>query len=146
MGYEECLSVRRRARHPIKRDESLNFLADVQRALRDDATDAMALKVSRFGALTPSRIIRDLCVNAGIPMMIEDASGSGIATAAYAHLAASTPARTLLNTTDLHNYNTTQLATGAPEVSGGLMTLSDRPGLGVVPDFKLLTPRDVYKE
>lgn len=143
--YEECLSVRRQVRHPIKLDESLNSLADVQQALRDDAMDAMALKVSKFGGLTPSRIIRDVCVDAGIPMTIEDAWGSGIATAAYAHLAASTPARTLLNTTDLHNYNTTQLASGAPEVIDGRMTLSDRPGLGVFPDFKMLTLRDVYE-
>jgi cis-L-3-hydroxyproline dehydratase len=144
-GYEECQSVRQRARHPVKLDESLNSLADLQRALRDDAMDAIALKVSKFGGLTPSRIIRDVCADAGIPMTIEDAWGSGIATAAYAHLAASTPTRALLNTTDLHNYNTTQLATGAPEVSGGRMTLSDRPGLGVVPDFNMLTLHDVYE-
>jgi L-alanine-DL-glutamate epimerase-like enolase superfamily enzyme len=145
-GYEECLSVRRRVRHPVKLDEGLNSLADVQRAIRDQAMDAIALKVSKFGGLTPSRIIRDVCVDAGIAMTIEDAWGSGIATAAYAHLAASTPARALLNTTDLHNYNTTQLATGAPEVADGRMTLSDRPGLGVVPDFTMLTLRDVYEE
>ena len=144
-GYEECLSVRQRVRHPVKLDESLNSLGDLQRALRDDAMDSIALKVSKFGGLTPSRIIRDVCVDAGISMTIEDAWGSGIATAAYAHLAASTPTRALLNTTDLHNYNTTQLATGAPDVSGGRMTLSDRPGLGVVPDFKMLTLHDVYE-
>ncbi|SNB54345.1 L-alanine-DL-glutamate epimerase [Marinobacter sp. es.042] len=144
-GYEECLSVRQRVRHPVKLDESLNSLGDLQRALRDDAMDSIALKVSKFGGLTPSRIIRDVCVDAGISMTIEDAWGSGIATAAYAHLAASTPTRVLLNTTDLHNYNTTQLATGAPDVSGGRMTLSDRPGLGVVPDFKMLTLHDVYE-
>lgn len=144
-GYEECLSLRHRVPHAIKLDESLNSLGDLQRALRDDAMDAIALKVSKFGGLTPSRIIRDVCVDAGISMTIEDAWGSGIATAAYAHLAASTPKRALLNTTDLHNYNTTQLASGAPVVSGGRMTLSDRPGLGVVPDFTMLALHDVYE-
>ena len=78
-------------------------------------------------------------------MTIEDAWGSGIATAAYAHLAASTHPRALLNTTDLHNYNTAQLAEGAPEVANGRMTLGDRPGLGVVPDFQQLTLHDVYE-
>jgi len=143
--YDECLSLRRRTRHPIKLDEGLNTLADVQRALSDDAMDAIALKVSKFGGLTTSRIVRDVCSAAGIAMTIEDAWGSGIATAAYAHLAASTHPRTLLNTTDLHNYNTTQLAEGAPEVSGGRMTLSDRPGLGVTPDFTQLTLHEVYE-
>ena len=144
-SYEECLSLRRRVRHSIKLDESLNSLADVQRGLRDDAMDTMALKISKFGGLTPSRIIRDVCAEAGIGMTIEDAWGSGIATAAYAHLAASTPSWALLNTTDLHNYNTVQLATGAPEVADGRMTLSDRPGLGVTPDFDKLTLSDVYE-
>jgi len=119
----------------------LNSLADVQRAFRDDAMDAMVLKVSRVGGLTPSRVIRDVCVDAGIAMTIEDSWGSGIATAAYAHLAASTPAKALLTTTDLHNYNTSQLATGVPEVCSG----RDRPGLGVVPDFEQLTLLDVYE-
>lgn len=144
-SYEECLSIRRQTSHPIKLDESLNGLADVRRAIADDAMDAMALKVSKFGGLAPARIIRDVCVDAGIAMTIEDAWGSGIATAAYAHLAASTPPRALLNTTDLHNYNTVQLADGAPEVVDGRMSLSERPGLGVMPDFKALALHDVYE-
>jgi L-alanine-DL-glutamate epimerase-like enolase superfamily enzyme len=137
-SYEECLSVRRRGHHPVKLDESLTCLADVRRALRDDAMDAAALKVSKFGGLTRARVIRDLCVDAGIPLTIEDAWGSGIATAAYAHLAASTPPECLLNTTDLHNYNTVQLALGAPEVVEGRMRVGDAPGLGVEPDFEVL--------
>ncbi|KAA8982838.1 mandelate racemase/muconate lactonizing enzyme family protein [Halospina sp. K52047b] len=143
-SYEECLSVRGHARHPMKLDESLTSVSDVQRALRDDAMDAMSLKVSKFGGLTHSRVIRDLCVASGIPMTIEDAWGSGIATAAYAHLAASTPPACLLNTTDLHNYNTVQLARGAPEVANGRMTLSERPGLGVEPDFSHLRRDALY--
>ncbi|WP_111495210.1 mandelate racemase/muconate lactonizing enzyme family protein [Marinobacter bohaiensis] len=137
-SYEACRSVRRLGCHPVKLDESINSLADVRRALEDDAMDAMSLKVSKFGGLTRSRVIRDLCVDAGIPLTIEDAWGSGIATAAYAHLAASTPPSGLLNTTDLHGYNTVQLATGAPQVSDGRMVLSDRAGLGVEPDFSVL--------
>ena len=143
-SYEECLSVRAQVRHPVKLDESLTSVADVQRALRDDAMDAMSLKVSKFGGLTQSRVIRDLCVASGIPMTIEDAWGSGIATAAYAHLAASTPPACLLNTTDLHNYNTVQLAHGAPAVANGRMTLSERPGLGVEPDLDQLRRDAVY--
>lgn len=144
--YCECLSVRRQSRHRIKLDEALNSVEEVQQAIRDDAMDAMALKVSRLGGLTKSRLVRDICSSAGIPMTIEDAWGSGIATAAYAHLAASTDPRVLLNTTDLHNYNTQQLAEGAPDVSDGRMRLSERPGLGVVPDFQQLTLRAEYME
>ncbi|MEP6420018.1 MAG: enolase C-terminal domain-like protein, partial [Marinobacter sp.] len=48
-SYDECLSVRRRAKHVIKLDEAFNTLSEVQRGLRDDAMDAIALKVSKFG-------------------------------------------------------------------------------------------------
>lgn len=142
--YSECLSVRRRSRHSIKLDEGLNTIEDVQQALRDDAMDAIALKVSKFGGLTKARLVRDICTSAGVAMTIEDAWGSGIATAAYAHLAASTHPRALLNTTDLHNYNTAQIAEGAPAVKNGRMSLSDRPGLGVTPIFKRLRLQAEY--
>ncbi|MDX1458566.1 MAG: enolase C-terminal domain-like protein [Marinobacter sp.] len=136
--YQQNLAVRSRLHHPVKLDESLNSLADVLRALRDNAMDAMALKLSRYGGLTVARQVRDVCVAHGVPLTIEDAWGSGIATAAYAHLAASTPSRYLLNTTDLHNYNTTQLADGAPIVEQGRMTVSAEAGLGVKPDLTKL--------
>jgi len=132
--YDECLSVRRSVTHPIKLDECLESVGDVRRAIADDAMDAIAVKLSKFGGITRSRVIRDLCADAGIALTIEEAWGSGIASAAAAHLAVSTPPETLLNGTDIHNYNANQIAFGAPEVADGCMTVSDRPGLGVEPD------------
>ena len=35
-------------------EEAFNTLSEVQRGIRDDAMDAIALKVSKFGGLTPS--------------------------------------------------------------------------------------------
>lgn len=136
--YEECRSVRRRVRHPIKLDESLNFLSHFREAIADDAMDAASIKLSKFGGLTVSRVIRDLCVDAGIELTVEDAWGGGIVGAAVAHLAASTPPEVLLNATDIHNYNENRIATGVPDVAHGEMRVSDRPGLGVEPDFDAL--------
>lgn len=136
--YDECLSVRRRCGHPVKLDECLTTIGDVRRAIADDAMDAAAIKLSKFAGLTRSRVIRDLCVDAGIALTIEEAWGSGIASAAAAHLAASTAPEALLNGTDIHNYNTNQIAKGAPDVAHGHMTVADRPGLGVAPDFEAL--------
>lgn len=136
--YDECRSVRANAGHPVKLDECLATVGDVRRAIADDAMDAMSIKLSKFSGLTRSRIIRDLCTDAGVALTIEEAWGSGIASAAAAHLAASTAPEALLNGTDIHNYNSNQIATGAPEADGGFMTVSDRPGLGVEPDFDAL--------
>lgn len=136
--YGDCRAVRSRLSHPVKLDECLETLGDVRRAIADDALDAAAIKLSKFAGLTNSRVIRDLCADAGIALTIEEAWGSGIASAAAAHLAASTPPEALLNGTDIHNYNTNQIALGAPEAAGGFMTVADRPGLGVEPDFDAL--------
>ena len=47
--------------------------------------------------------------------------------AALAHLAVSTPPHALLNTTDLHNYNTLHFAAGAPVAEGGKLYVATRP-------------------
>ena len=85
------------------------------RAHSDDAFDIACIKISKMGGLTRARFARDFCAAMGIPMCVEDVWGGEIVTAALAHLAASTPSAVLMNTTDLHNYNTVHLAAGAPE-------------------------------
>jgi L-alanine-DL-glutamate epimerase-like enolase superfamily enzyme len=136
--YQEHLAIKHKLHHPLKLDENLQTVADFQQALRDDLMEAAAIKLSKFGGLTRSRIIRDICEEAGIALTIEEAWGSGIASAASAHLAISTAPEVLLNGTDIHNYNSNQIATGQPEVENGKMTVSDRPGLGVEPLFEAL--------
>ena len=136
--YDDCRAVHRSAGQPIKLDESLGSLGDVRRAVADDAMEAAAIKLSRLGGLTKSRIIRDLCADAGIALTIEDAWGSGITTAAIAHLATSTAPEALLNATDLHNYNRNGIAIGGPDTAGGFMTVAEMPGLGIEPDFDVL--------
>lgn len=131
--YDASRAVRRRGHHPVKLDECLDTVGAVRRAIADEALDAAAIKLSRLGGITPARVVRDLCADAGIAMTIEDAWGGAIASAAAAHLAASTPPEALLNGTDLHNYNANRIAAGGPETTGGTMTVSERPGLGVTP-------------
>ena len=144
-SYADCLSVRRRATQPFKLDESLRSAVDVMRAHQDDAMDIACIKISKMGGLTKARVARDICAEAGIPACVEDVWGGDVVTAALAHLAASTPVHALLNTTDLHNYNTVHFAAGAPVADGGRLHVSDAPGLGVTPDEDVLgEPVAVY--
>ena len=95
--------------------------------------DIINLKISKVGGLTKARLIRDLCVESGIPMTIEDTWGGDIVTATIAHLARSTPAEFCFSATDFNSYGTRDIASGAPRRVDGFMTASDAPGLGVVP-------------
>jgi L-alanine-DL-glutamate epimerase-like enolase superfamily enzyme len=95
--------------------------------------DAINVKISKFGGLTRAREVRDLCVQLGIPMTIEDSWGGDIITAAIAHLANSTPDEFVFTCTDFNSYVTVSTADGAPVRNAGRIGVSDRPGLGVEP-------------
>jgi len=132
-SYTECLSVRRRTALPFVLDEVIDGTESLVRGICDDGMDVVNLKISKVGGLTRARLMRDLCVESGIPMTIEDTWGGDIVTATIAHLARSTPAEFCFSATDFNSYVTIDIASGAPERVDGRMTASDRPGLGVEP-------------
>ena len=131
--YEECLTVRRRTALPFILDENIDGLPILLRALADGAMDGINLKISKVGGLTKARLLRDLAVETGLTMIVEDTWGGDIVTAAIAHLARSTPPEFLLAATDFNSYGTVDIATGAPRRVGGTMTTTAQPGLGIEP-------------
>ncbi|MFI5015122.1 MAG: cis-3-hydroxy-L-proline dehydratase [Hyphomicrobiales bacterium] len=137
-SYEECLVVRRRTALPFILDETIDGLDVLLRALADGAMDAINLKISKVGGLTRARLIRDLCVERGVAMTIEDTWGGDITTAAIAHLAGSTPREFLFSATDFNSYVSLEIAAGAPQRVAGRMRASDGPGLGIVPLMEIL--------
>jgi cis-L-3-hydroxyproline dehydratase len=132
-SYEECLAIRRRTDLPFILDESIDGFRPLLRAYADAAMDVVNLKISKFGGLTRTRRARDLCVDMGVPMTIEDSSGGDVATAAVAHLAHSTPERWRFTSTDLNGYVTRSYADGAPVRRDGTLAAPELPGLGPEP-------------
>ncbi len=137
-SYEECLSIRRRTSRPFILDEVVTGPDMLIRAIGEDAMDIINLKISKVGGLTKARLMRDICVEAGIPMTIEDTWGGDIVTATIAHLARSTPKDFCFTATDFNSYGSVSIAEGAPQRIDGRMTAADRPGLGVTPRFDVL--------
>lgn len=129
--YQENLSVRRQTGHPFVLDETIQSVDALLQAQADGAMDVINLKISKVGGLTRARLIRDLCVNFGIVMTIEDTWGSDVATAAIAHLAQSTPAAFRFSSADFNHFLTVATAEGAPVRDNGFMKPSSRPGLGI---------------
>lgn len=138
MTYEECLSIRRRTARPFVMDENIDGLDMLVRGLAEDAMDVINLKISKVGGLSKARTMRDVCVNAGIPMTIEDTWGGDIVTATIAHLAQSTPSEFVFSATDFNSYVTRDIASGAPKRENGAMKAPTGPGLGVTPDMAAL--------
>lgn len=138
--YEECLAVRQKWGGPFVLDESIDGLAPLLRGHADQAMDVVNLKISKLGGLTRMRQARDLCVELGIAMTIEDSWGGDIVTAAIAHLAHSTPPELLFTSTDFNSYVTVSTAVGAPKRANGRMSASKEPGLGIEPRLDILGP------
>ena len=100
--------------------------------------DIINIKISKLGGITKSRLLRDLCVQLGIAMTIEDSWGGDVATAAISHLAHSTPEKFLFSSTDFNSYNSFHYTIESPKREGGCISASDKPGLGVILDEKII--------
>jgi L-alanine-DL-glutamate epimerase-like enolase superfamily enzyme len=137
-SYQECLSIRRRTDLPFILDESMDGFEPLLRGYADGAMDVVNIKVSKFGGLTRAARARELCVEMGMAMIIEDTSGGDVATAAVAHLAHATPERFRFASTDLNGYVTRSYADGAPVREDGHLVASQSPGLGVQPSLEEL--------
>ena len=131
--YRECRSIRRRTARPFVLDEVITDPGVLLQAIAEDAMDVINLKISKVGGLTKARLMRDICVDAGIPMIIEDTWGGDIVTATIAHLAQSTPAEFCFAATDFNSYGTRTIAEHAPQRIEGRMTAPTGPGLGTAP-------------
>ena len=137
-SYEECRAVRERWHGPFVLDENIDGMNPLLRGHADQAMDVVNIKISKFGGLTKARQARDLCVELGIAMTIEDSWGGDIVTAAISHLAQSTPPEMRFTSTDFNSYVTVSIADGAPSRVDGKMTASDKPGLGIEPRMEVL--------
>ena len=131
---EECAQVRRGTRRPFVLDESLTHAVDIVRAHASGAVDAVRLKLSQFGGITPARRARDVAAALGLAMTIEDSGGGDIVTVAAAHLTCSVSPRLLLAGYLPSEMVAERIASGTPVAAGGRTRLPTGAGLGIEVD------------
>jgi len=136
----ECAHVRRRSRRPFILDEVLTGAREVVEAHAAGALDAVRLKLSNIGGITPTRRARDIAVALGLPLTIEDAGGGDIVTAASMHLGCSTDPKLLLSGYLPSEMVVERIAAG-PTASNGTARLPAAPGLGIEVDESKLGER-----
>lgn len=134
----ECLSIRRVLDKPMVLDESVTSLESLLEIHHANAADGLTLKISRVGGISKTRQLRDLAVDLGFMVTVEDTGGAEIDTAAMAHLSLSTPDEHRLHTVAFHQWVTVKTASNAPPVTGSRMGIPDGPGLGIDVDRKAL--------
>jgi L-alanine-DL-glutamate epimerase-like enolase superfamily enzyme len=138
---EECLIVRERTTLPMVLDESIRDAQSLVRAYEARAMEAINLKISKVGGLTPAKLIRDLAQTLGLRLTIEDSWGGDIVTAAVAHLAASTDPEALFTVSFMNDWTVENVAGHRPRSNEGTGRAPDGPGLGIDVDVdRLGTP------
>lgn len=135
---EESARVRARTNLPLILDESLLTSADVLRAHSLNAMDAVMLKISRFGGITPIKKARDLSIFLGLAVTVEDSGGGDIVTAAMAHLSASTPDPFYFNGFFTGSMVNERVSDWGCKKSGGFGELPSGHGLGINVERDLL--------
>lgn len=137
----ECGRVRARSRRPFILDEVLTGAREVAEAHAAGALDAVRLKLSNVGGITPTRRARDVAVALGLPLTVEDSGGGDIVTTAALHLACSTEPKFLLGGYLPSEMVVERIATGTPIATGGTARLSPGAGLGIEIDESALGER-----
>ena len=135
---EECLVVRQRTTLPMVLDESIRDVQSLLRAYGARAMEAVNLKLSRVGGLTPAKMMRDLAQTLGVRLTIEDSWGGDIVTAAVAHLAASTDPEALFSVSFMNDWTVEKIAAHRPRSDNGIGRAPDGPGLGIDVDVERL--------
>ncbi len=131
---EQHLQVRRNVSQPLAIDESLKTLGDLLRIIETGACEVVGLKLTRVGGLSVARRIRDLCIEAGISMNIEDTGGTTLQATAAVHLAQATP-EPFRRATWLCFDKLTRNPVDAGAVNRhGWTVAPELPGIGAVPD------------
>ena len=137
--YAECASVRPASDRPLVLDESIVTLDDLLRAHRDRVADGITVKLQRVGGITRAMLIRDVAVELGVEVTVEDAGGASLVTAAIVHVGLGTPERQRVHTCDFHTWVSVDHGTGLPPRADGGQRPPAGAGLGI--DVDLATPR-----
>ncbi|CAN5797538.1 mandelate racemase/muconate lactonizing enzyme family protein [soil metagenome] len=130
---EQHLRVRPVVGQPLALDESLHSLGDMLRIVETGACEVVGLKVGRVGGLTVASRIRDVCLQAGIQMNIEDTGGTALSATAMVHLAQSTPTPFRRATWLCFDQLTGNPIDGGVTNDAGWATAPDAPGIGAQP-------------
>jgi L-alanine-DL-glutamate epimerase-like enolase superfamily enzyme len=133
-GFDENANVRAVCDRPLVLDESIDSLPAFLRAQQARLMDGVTIKIARVGGVTRTRQLRDLAVECGLGVTIEDTGGAQIDTAAMAHLSLGVPESHRTHTCDFHHWVTVANAQVPMRCAGGRMDAPRLPGLGVTVD------------
>lgn len=119
----------------VMMDESIHSPKDTIRAIKEEATDIINIKLMKAGGIFPALKINAIAEAAGYKCMVGCMSETRVGIAAGAAI---TAAKGNIEYADLDSYRMVEeidFIKGGFTQEGGIITLSEKPGLGLEIDF-----------
>jgi len=133
--FEGCRFIRERISQDLMMDESVKLPKDAIRAVKEECADIINIKLMKCGGLYRAMQINSISESANLPCMVGCMSETRLGIAAGAALVA---AQGNILYADLDSYRMSHEIPeikGGFEQEGGIIRLTDKPGLGVEVDF-----------
>ena len=126
-------SLGRQTSVPLAVWRAIHGPADVLTAVRANAARFLMIDLEQVGGIVPARACAAVAAAAGAVPVLGGRPSVGIATAALLHVAAATAAFATANELASRQLCDT-LLTDSPEITDGMFTVPQSPGLGVTVD------------
>ena len=134
--YDLMAEIRRRIDVPLLADESVFGPEDMLRAISEKICDGVSVKIMKSGGLTRAQQVARIAEMNGLSAYGGDMFEAGLAHLAGAHMITATPEITLGCEFYQSRYFLREDILEEPfPCDGGMVTLSDAPGLGIQPDI-----------
>ncbi len=139
--YAALARVRRETTPPVMADDMCFDMAHARELIRNECCDLISVYPGKNGGIRKSKAIVDFAAQHGIACSIGSNLEWDVGTAAMAHLVVACPNMKVEEFPgDMlgPDYHEVRLAKEPLEIRGPLVTLTDRPGLGVDVDWDLV--------
>ncbi|MCL1843066.1 MAG: dipeptide epimerase [Defluviitaleaceae bacterium] len=128
-------TVRARTKISVMADESLHSPQDAMKLAKANAVDIFNIKLMKSGGLYPATQINAIGESSGITCMVGCMFETRIGNAASAALVAAKKNATEADLDSFRHFDEKALITGGFTLQNGIMSMTDKPGLGVEVNF-----------
>ena len=146
--YEAIVCVRRAVRPPVMADDMCFDMAHARELIRNQGCDVISLYPGKNGGIRKSKEIAQFAARHGVACSIGSNLEWDIATAAMGHLVVACPNMQVEKYPgDMlgPEYHEVRIANNPLEIKGPVVTLTDRPGLGIDVDWNLIREHQLRK-
>ncbi|HEX5270165.1 MAG TPA: enolase C-terminal domain-like protein [Gemmataceae bacterium] len=139
--YEGLARVRRETKPPVMADDICFDLAHARELVRNACCDVISVYPGKNGGISKSRAVAEFAARHGVACSIGSNLEWDVGTAAMAHLVVATPNMRVEDYPgDMlgPEYHEVRIAREPLAINGPVVTVSDRPGLGVEVDWPVV--------